>query len=54
MATLFILNMIITQAVQNLLDMGVVPPVGVSGNLDGSYEYNKQFIDRYKGRIKVW
>ncbi len=53
-ATLFILNMIITQAVQNLLDMGVVPPVGMSGNLDGSYEYNKQFIDRYKSRIKVW
>jgi len=53
-ATLFILNMIITQAVQNLLDMGVEPPVGMSGNLDGSYEYNKRFIDRYKSRIKVW
>ncbi len=53
-ATLFILNMILTQSVQNLLDMGIVPPVGMSGNLDGSYEYNKQFIDRYKSRIKVW
>jgi len=53
-ATLFILNMIVTQAVQNLLEMGVVPPVGMSGNLDGSYEYNKKFIDRYKNRIKVW
>lgn len=53
-ATLFILNMIVTQAVQNLLDQGVVPPVGMSGNLDGSYEYNKGFIDHYKNRIKVW
>jgi uncharacterized phosphosugar-binding protein len=53
-ATLFILNMIVTQAVQNLLDQGIVPPVGMSGNLDGSYEYNKAFIDRYKNRIKVW
>ncbi|HEY9087569.1 MAG TPA: SIS domain-containing protein [Anaerolineaceae bacterium] len=53
-ATLFILNMIITQAAQNLLDRGIVPPVGMSGNLDGSYEYNKHLIDRYKGRIKVW
>jgi uncharacterized phosphosugar-binding protein len=53
-ATLFILNMILTQAVQNLLGMGIVPPVGMSGNLDGSYEYNKPLIDRYKSRIKVW
>jgi uncharacterized phosphosugar-binding protein len=53
-ATLFILNMITTQAAQDLLDMGITPPVGMSGNLDGSYEYNKQFIDRYKSRIKVW
>jgi uncharacterized phosphosugar-binding protein len=53
-ATLFILNMIITQSAQNLLDRGIEPPVGMSGNLDGSYEYNKHLIDRYKGRIKVW
>jgi uncharacterized phosphosugar-binding protein len=53
-ATLLILNMIVTQAVQNLLEMGIDPPVGMSGNLDGSYEYNKKFIDRYKNRIKVW
>ena len=53
-ATLFILNMIVTQAAQNILDRGIVPPVGMSGNLDGSYEYNKHLIDRYKNRIKVW
>lgn len=53
-ATLFILSMIITQSAQNLLDRGIEPPVGMSGNLDGSYEYNKHLIDRYKGRIKVW
>ena len=53
-ATLFILNMIVTQACQNLLDKVVIQPVGMSGNLDGSLEYNKHLIDRYKGRIKVW
>lgn len=53
-ATLFILSMIITQSAQNLLDRGIEPPVGMSGNLDGSYEYNKHLIDRYKSRIKVW
>ena len=53
-ATLMILNMIVTQAVQNLLERGIVPPVGMSGNLDGSYEYNRPFFERYKNRIKVW
>lgn len=53
-ATLFILNMIVTQACQDLLDQGIIPPVGMSGNLDGSLEYNKHLIDRYKSRIKVW
>jgi uncharacterized phosphosugar-binding protein len=53
-ATLFILNMIVTQAAQNLLDQGIVPPVGMSGNLDGSFEYNKPLINRYKTRIKIW
>jgi uncharacterized phosphosugar-binding protein len=52
--TLFILNMIITQSIQLLLERGIVAPVGMSGNLDGSAEYNQQFFDRYKGRIKIW
>jgi uncharacterized phosphosugar-binding protein len=51
---LFILHMIIVQAIQNLVDRGIDPPVFMSGNLDGSDEFNQPFLDRYWGRIKIW
>ncbi len=53
-AGLFIMHTIIVQAVQNLLERGVQPPVFRSGNLDGSDVFNRQFLQQYKGRIKVW
>jgi len=53
-AGMFILHTIIVQAVQDLLDRGVQPPVFMSGNLDESEEYNRAMLERYKGRIKVW
>jgi uncharacterized phosphosugar-binding protein len=53
-AGLFIMHTIIVQAIQNLLERGVEPPVFRSGNLDGSDVFNRQFLQRYKGRIKVW
>lgn len=53
-AGLFIMHTIIVQAIQNLLERGVEPPVFRSGNLDGSDAFNRQFLQRYKGRIKVW
>jgi uncharacterized phosphosugar-binding protein len=53
-AGMFILHTIIVQAVQDLLDRGVQPPVFMSGNLDESEEYNRVMLERYKGRIKVW
>ncbi len=49
-----ILQAVIVQTIQNLLDGGVQPPVFRSGNLDGSDEFNKTYLDRYKGRIKIW
>jgi uncharacterized phosphosugar-binding protein len=53
-AGLFILHTIIVQTAQNLLDRGFQPPVFMSGNLDGSDEYNNRLMDRYKKRVKVW
>jgi uncharacterized phosphosugar-binding protein len=53
-AGMFILHAIIVQTIQNLLDRGLPPPVFMSGNLDGSREFNQAFLDRYAGRIKVW
>jgi uncharacterized phosphosugar-binding protein len=53
-AGMFILHSIMVQTIQNLLERGIDPPVFRSGNLDGSDEFNSQFLQRYKGRIKVW
>jgi uncharacterized phosphosugar-binding protein len=49
-----ILQAIIVQTIQNLLDRGIQPPVFRSGNLDGSDQFNKTYLERYKGRIKIW
>ncbi|MCC7128906.1 MAG: hypothetical protein B6D39_07220 [Anaerolineae bacterium UTCFX2] len=53
-AGLFIMHTIIVQATQYLLERGIQPPVFMSGNLDGSDEYNNSLLERYKNRIKVW
>jgi len=26
----------------------------MSGNLDGSDQFNRTFLERYKGRIRIW
>lgn len=51
---MFILHAIIVQAIQDLLDRGLEPPVFMSGNLDGHEAINKPLQDRYWGRIKIW
>ena len=53
-AGMFIMHALIVQTTQALLDRGVEPPVFMSGNIDGSDEYNLPILLRYKGRIKVW
>lgn len=53
-AGMFIIHAIIVQAIENLMERGVEPPVFMSGNLDGSEAFNQPFLDRYWGRIKIW
>ena len=53
-AGLFIMHTIIVAATQKLLERGIEPPVFMSGNLDGSDEYNEAVLERYRGRIKIW
>jgi uncharacterized phosphosugar-binding protein len=53
-AGLFIAHAIIVQTIQNLLERGIEPPVFMSGNLDGSDDFNRRFIELYRGRIKIW
>lgn len=53
-AGMFIMHTIIVQTAQNLLERGIQPPIFMSGNLDGSDEYNNRLMDRYKKRVKIW
>jgi len=53
-AGLFIIHSVIVQTIQNLLDRGIDPPVFMSGNLDGSDEFNRAVLERFRGRIKIW
>ena len=41
-----ILNAIVVQASKNLLDKGINPPVGLSGNLPEAKEYNQKFYEQ--------
>jgi uncharacterized phosphosugar-binding protein len=54
LAGMVILQAVIVQTIQNLLERGIQPPVFRSGNLDGSDEFNHTYLERYKGRIKIW
>jgi uncharacterized phosphosugar-binding protein len=53
-AGLFIIHTLIVQAIQDLIERGVQPPVFRSGNLDGSDEFNQHLLERYQGRVKIW
>jgi uncharacterized phosphosugar-binding protein len=53
-AGMFIIHSIIVQAIEELRQRGVEPPVFMSGNIDGSEAFNQPFLDRYWGRIKIW
>jgi uncharacterized phosphosugar-binding protein len=53
-AGMFIMHTIIVQTIQNLLERGIQPPVFMSGNLDGSDEFNRHLLERYHSRVKVW
>lgn len=47
-----ILQAVIVESVSELLQRGVQPPVWVSSNLDKGDSINKEYIQKYKDRIK--
>ncbi|MBN2555853.1 MAG: SIS domain-containing protein [Anaerolineales bacterium] len=49
-----ILHALIVAAINHLADQGEQPPVFMSGNLDGSDEFNLPLLEKYRGRIKLW
>jgi len=48
----FVLNCMIARAIQILLGKGVTPPVWISSNIPGGDEFNKKWIEKYRGKIK--
>lgn len=51
-ANAFILNAITMQATEILARENIEPPIWKSGNATGGDDWNGQFIDRFKGKIK--
>jgi uncharacterized phosphosugar-binding protein len=51
-ANAFLLNALVAETVNMLAAEGVKPPIWMSGNATGGDEWNRQFIERFKGRIK--
>jgi uncharacterized phosphosugar-binding protein len=50
----YLLQAVMVQAVFDLKEAGVEPPVFLSGNFDGGMEFNQALLDRYWDRIKHW
>ncbi|WHY71956.1 sugar isomerase domain-containing protein [Fictibacillus enclensis] len=51
-ANSFLLNAMAAEAIGMLAKDGVTPPIWKSGNASGGDEWNGQFIERFKGKIK--
>jgi len=49
----FTLNLLIIRTVEKLLAQGITPPVWTSANIPGGDEANKDYIERYQGRIRL-
>ncbi|SFD76647.1 MULTISPECIES: sugar isomerase domain-containing protein [unclassified Fictibacillus] len=51
-ANAYLLNAMTAEAIALLVAEGIQPPIWMSGNASGGDEWNAQFIDRFKGKIK--
>ncbi len=49
----FSLNLLVIRTVEKLVGQGVTPPIWTSANVPGGDEANKNYIERYKGRIRL-
>ena len=51
-ANAFLLNCLALETIQVLAGKGIIPPIWRSGNAPGGDEWNSQFLDRFKNRIR--
>ena len=52
-ANAFLLNALITETVNLLAQQGIEPPIWKSGNATGGDDWNQQFIERFRHRIRL-
>jgi uncharacterized phosphosugar-binding protein len=52
-ANAYTLNCVVIESINMLVNENIKPPVWMSGNDTGGDAWNQQFIDRFKGRIRV-
>ncbi|MBU5436783.1 SIS domain-containing protein [Tissierella sp. MSJ-40] len=51
-ANAFVLNSLVVETINNLVEEGIRPPIWQSGNSDGGDDWNKQFMERFKGKVR--
>ena len=51
---IFTVNSIIVRAIEILAQKGIKPPVMLSGNIKAGDDYNKQYVDKYRPRIRFF
>jgi uncharacterized phosphosugar-binding protein len=45
------LHAVISETIENLIKLGISPPVFLSANLDGGDEHNRRMLEKYKDQI---
>ncbi len=51
-ANAYVMNSIVVEAINMLVNEGVNPPVWRSGNCPGGDEWNNQFLERFRGKVR--
>ncbi|HUV07135.1 MAG TPA: sugar isomerase domain-containing protein [Spirochaetia bacterium] len=50
-ATVFVMNWLMTRTAQEIGNLGHKPDIWLSNNIPGGDEHNRQFVEKYRGRI---
>lgn len=51
-ANAYVLNCIVVETINMLVNEGINPPVWRSGNCPGGDEWNNQFMERFRGKVR--
>jgi uncharacterized phosphosugar-binding protein len=51
-ANAYVLNCVVVEAINMLVNEGINPPVWRSGNCPNGDEWNNQFLDRFRGKVR--